>query len=406
MQPAFEQCKAGCSIISLLTNLEVQVFDDKKISQLYYARYDLPAVLAQLKQNALVHILQQTLAREHIYIFRAPFQLEFLTAGVWRAEEYQGSIVVGPYISKAYHPQLLNEMGQKEQLPPVMQRQLQQYYNTLTMLDEAKQHAIGTLLMNIFLSDIKSVQMVETVLPLADEGEGKFTYELEQNRQLVEKRYEHENKLLHAITQGDIQQLKQAHEDLQGLPRPFRHPQAPVRSMKNLSLSHNTLARKAAENAGVHPLYLDGISGKFAIQIEQAQSLGELDALYEEMLYVYCTTVRDLAQAQYSPLIKEAVTTIRLRLNEPISLNDIADTLGVHPSYLARTFKKETGMTITDYIHKLRIDEAKYLLDQGNVSVSDAAFSVGYIDANYFSKVFTKREHMTPQEYRKRKREP
>lgn len=61
-------------------------------------------------------------------------------------------------------------------------------------------------------------------------------------------------------------------------------------------------------------------------------------------------------------------------------------------------------MTLTDYINKFRIEEAKYLLDQGNESVAKFALSVGYNDPNYFSKVFTKLEHVAPQDYRKRKK--
>jgi YesN/AraC family two-component response regulator len=198
--------------------------------------------------------------------------------------------------------------------------------------------------------------------------------------------------------------LKKAMEEFKGIPWPYRHPNAPVRSMKNLTLSHNTLFRKAAESAGVHPLYLDSISGKFAIQIEQAQSIGELEALYEEMPHVYCSAVSELAIAALPSLIREAVTYIRFNIDQPLSLSHIADTLGVHPSHLSRAFKKELGMTLTDYINKLRIEEAKYVLDQGNASVTQAALSVGYNDPNYFSKVFTKLEHVTPQDYRKRKK--
>ena len=103
-------------------------------------------------------------------------------------------------------------------------------------------------------------------------------------------------------------------------------------------------------------------------------------------------------------MVREAVTYIRFNIDQPLSLSHIADTLGVHPSHLSRAFKKELGMTLTEYINKLRIEEAKYLLDQGNVSVTDAALSVGFTDPNYFSKVFTKWEHVTPHDYRKRKK--
>src|SRR5207245_10069696 len=119
----------------------------------------------------------------------------------------------------------------------------------------------------------------------------------------------------------------------------------------------------------------------------------------------YSNVVKGLSVAALPSLVKEAVTYIRFNIDQPLSLNRIADTLSVHPSYLSRTFKKELGMTLTDYINKLRIEEAKYVLDQGNESVAKIALSVGYNDPNYFSKVFTKLEHVTPQEYRKRKKE-
>jgi two-component system response regulator YesN len=276
MQPTYEQYTSGCEMISLLTNLEVQLFDNEGVSQLHYARYDLPIVLERLKQEALIRVLQQPLVREHVNVFRDPFQLEFLAVGMWHEAEYRGAIVVGPCISKVYHPQLIHETSQKERLPLIMQRQLQQYYNSLTMVNEAKRQAIGYLLINICLPGMRQTQLIETAL---DDSAVKFKYELDQNRELVERRYEVENKILHAVAKGDPHMLEQATREFKGIPWPYRHPNAPVRSMKNLSLSHNTLFRKAAENAGVHPLYLDGISGKFAIQIEQAQSFGELEAL-------------------------------------------------------------------------------------------------------------------------------
>jgi YesN/AraC family two-component response regulator len=103
-------------------------------------------------------------------------------------------------------------------------------------------------------------------------------------------------------------------------------------------------------------------------------------------------------------MIREAVTYIRFNIDQPLSLNRLADTLGVHPSYLSRAFKKALGMTLIDYINKLRIEEAKYVLDHSNKSIAEAALSVGYNDPNYFSKVFHKLEHVTPHEYRKRKK--
>src|SRR5437773_8674299 len=102
MQAAYEQYRSGCQLISILTNLEVQLFDHERVSQIHYASYDLPNVIERYKQEALVQILQQPLVKEHVYVFRDAIQLEFLAAGVWDGTEHRGTIVAGPFISKAF----------------------------------------------------------------------------------------------------------------------------------------------------------------------------------------------------------------------------------------------------------------------------------------------------------------
>lgn len=403
MQTAYEQYTSGCQMISILTNLEVQLFDHERVSQIHYASYNLPNVIESYKQADLVQVLQQPLVKEHVFVFRDSIQLEFLALGIWDEAKYQGTIVVGPFISKASPPQLISEMIHKERLPVVMQQQLHQCYDALTMVDEAKQQAISTLLSNMFTPRMIQPQQIEIVLVPSGDSAVYSRYDLEQDQEAIERRYEIENKLLQAITKGDPQLLKTAMQEVRELSWPYRHLNSPVRSMKNLSLSSNTLFRKAAESGGVHPLYLDSISGKFAIQIEQAQSIAELSSLYEEMLQAYCSMVKVLSIAALSSLVGEAVTYIRFHLDQPLSLNLVAYTLGVHPSHLSRTFKKELEMTLTQYINRLRIENAKYMLDQGNSSVLETALNVGYSDPNYFSKVFHKLEHVTPHDYRKRK---
>ncbi len=399
MQSVYESYRLSCQMISLLTYLEVRLFDQDKKLESYYAPHDLPAVIEQFKQETLAYILQQTLVKDNVYLFHDTIHLEFLVSGLWDNSAYCGTIVVGPFVSQVYHPQLLHEVSQRVPLP--VQQKLQQSYNAITIIDEARQSVISYLIYNMFICTTKQPQHIEIILPHAEDIAARFKYAQEQDRTVIEKRYAFENKILHAINTGDSQTLKIIMEEQKGLPWPYRHPHAPLRSMKNLSLSHNTLFRKAAENAGVHPLYLDSISGKFAIQIEQAQSVAALASLYDKIPQTYCEMAREASLTTLSPLMKETVIYIRLNIDQPISLNDIADRLGLHPSYLSRTFKQEMGMTLTHYINKLRIEEAKYILAHEDASVTETALRVGYNDANYFSKVFTRLEHVTPHDYKK-----
>ncbi len=400
-----EQYHSACRMISVLTNLEVQIFDAEKALQLHVARYDLPAALEQMRQDALIQMLQQPISRGQIVLFRDAIHLEFFAAGLWDEAAYLGTVVVGPAISKVFHPHVLRDMNLNEGLPLTMQKELQQSYNTLPFLDEEKKQAIGFLLHNMFVPGLEQPQLIDTTLPVPEDPPRLFVVALENNRELIEKRYELENAILHAIRTGNTHLVKKTVERYKEVSWPFRLPNSPVRSLKNLALAGNTLCRKAAEQGGVHPLHLDTISGKLAIQIEQAQSLAELLSSNEEMFTVYCNLVKQASLAEFPPIVREAVTFLRLHLDQQFNLDALASTLGVSPSHLSRLCKKALGMRLTDYLNRLRIEEAKYLLNHSNDSLSNIAAAVGFYDASHFSNVFRKWEGTTPRDYRQRKKE-
>jgi two-component system response regulator YesN len=70
-------------------------------------------------------------------------------------------------------------------------------------------------------------------------------------------------------------------------------------------------------------------------------------------------------------------------------------------SYFSNLFKKETGDNFTDYLTNLRIAKAKEFLQQTDMNVAEISFRVGYSDARYFSKLFSKVVGIKPTEYRK-----
>ena len=69
-------------------------------------------------------------------------------------------------------------------------------------------------------------------------------------------------------------------------------------------------------------------------------------------------------------------------------------------SYLYRLFKDKTGVSVSDYITRTRISKAEVLLSNGSLSVKDVAYSVGFPDQMYFSRVFKKINGRTPTQFR------
>lgn len=82
-------------------------------------------------------------------------------------------------------------------------------------------------------------------------------------------------------------------------------------------------------------------------------------------------------------------------------LTVLAELAGITPQHLCRVFKESMNMRPIEYLTHRRLQEAKRLLQQSELSVAEAAVQSGFPDAGYFSTVFKKNEGMTPLEYKK-----
>jgi YesN/AraC family two-component response regulator len=162
----------------------------------------------------------------------------------------------------------------------------------------------------------------------------------------------------------------------------------------------NTLSRKAAENGGVHPVYLDKISSDFAIKIEQMNSVAEARELMHDMFRSYCRLVRRHSLKNYSLVVQKTILLIDSDLAANLSLSTLAENQSVSPGYLSTIFRKETGKTVSAYIREKRIKHATHLLTTTKLQIQTIALHCGIMDMQYFSKIFKKQTGKTPKEYR------
>ena len=106
--------------------------------------------------------------------------------------------------------------------------------------------------------------------------------------------------------------------------------------------------------------------------------------------------------------IRDQVESVRAFIEEHymdhLSLSEFAEQFYVEPSYLSKKFSKEYNETITAYITRCRMDQAKELMMDEKNKLEVISFKVGYDDYNYFSRVFRRIEGVSPSEYRKRQK--
>ncbi len=83
-------------------------------------------------------------------------------------------------------------------------------------------------------------------------------------------------------------------------------------------------------------------------------------------------------------------------ITTPLSLADVCKAVHLSKEYVARVFKKEIGMTVTDYIIQQKLDLAKNMLLSDELSLSDISEKLGYQDYNYFSRLFKRQYGISP----------
>lgn len=101
-----------------------------------------------------------------------------------------------------------------------------------------------------------------------------------------------------------------------------------------------------------------------------------------------------------TPVIVAVKEYIRTNCHTALTTSEIAAKYGYNCAYLSSLFKKETGISMTECIHRERISLAQMLLSNPAISIKEAAFSSGFTDEKYFMKLFRRYTGMTPSAYR------
>lgn len=112
--------------------------------------------------------------------------------------------------------------------------------------------------------------------------------------------------------------------------------------------------------------------------------------------------LQDRHENRYSSKIRYMKTYVREHYTQEISLNDLAEELGMNAIYLSQLFKREMGIAFSQYVTRVRIEKAMELLKQGKYKVYEVSELVGYQTVQYFSKVFKKETGKNPKDFEKR----
>ncbi len=319
----------------------------------------------------------------------------------------QKTFIAGPYIDHEVTQKMIVESASQYDMSPSLRNQIEKYYTSVPVYADGDIirslfNALGVALwgsMDNFTTKKLSLITFENSFPEVVE---RLSHQIDDPllaMNMLESRYEGERQLMQAVSQGISHKAEQIISNSSELMLEMRVAD-PVRNMKNYVIVANVLFRKATEQGGVHPFYIDSVSTDFAKKIEKIKSVQEGIDMMHDMIYKYCNLVKQHSMKNYSLLVQKVITLIDSDLTADLSLHKQAEMLNVNASYLSSLFKKETGITLTEYVSKKRIDHAAFLLKSTNMQIQAIAQSCGIYDVNYFTKTFKKFTGKTPKEYR------
>ncbi|MBQ8213896.1 MAG: helix-turn-helix domain-containing protein [Clostridia bacterium] len=362
-------------------------------------------------RSALPRRFPHTFASRTMYKITDAFGFSYI-ALLLPDEQSAKALCIGPYLTSTPSPERILEIGEATRVPRRQQKYLEEYYFGISVLTD-RDHLFMMLdafcerlwrTPSFFIIDQNQENQIPAS-PINDISQNDSFHETLMNVKAMEERYVFENELIKAVELGQIHKEKQLRAAFSQ--NAFEKRVAdPLRNAKNYGIIMNTLLRKAAEQGGVHPVYLDRVSSKIAMQIEQLPSLSENTDLMCSIFRAYCRLVRNHSLKQFSQVVQKTILLIDSDLSASLSLNALARQQSISSGYLSTIFKKETGKTVSEYIREKRIKHASHLLATTNLQIQTVALHCGIMDVQYFSKTFKRLTGKTPKEYRESIKRP
>lgn len=340
-----------------------------------------------------------------VYQATDPFMCSYIVIPLPDTET-KSALVAGPYSLGGIRREQLMESAEKYDFPPLLFSELEKYYANLPVVTQedfliALYESLAETLWgsdNFIVKSLGSESAERLSISSINTFKEKSDDSLLAIRALEDK-YNAERKLMQTVSRGSSLKAEQMISKVSDMVLESR-TNDPLRNTQNYMIVLNTLLRKAAEQGGVHPFYIDSLSSDFARKIETAKTNTECISMMKDMVISYSLLVKEHSAKNYTTPVQKVITIIDSDLMADLSLKRLSSILNINPSYLSSLFKKETGVTLTEYVNKKRVESAAFLLKTTTLQVQTIAQHCGIFDVNYFTKTFKKYMGKTPKEYR------
>ncbi|MCH5266865.1 MAG: helix-turn-helix domain-containing protein [Lachnospiraceae bacterium] len=163
------------------------------------------------------------------------------------------------------------------------------------------------------------------------------------------------------------------------------------------------ITRFCIEN-GLEPEHSYTLSDLYIRKLDNCQQISQLDYIKKEVVKEFTETMHEIKQNRnLSYHVQHGADYIAQNISQPLHSRDVANHLNLHPDYLSKMFRKETGYTLQRYIIRKKCETASYMLRNSSASCTEIGTFLGFSSCSYFITCFCREFHQTPGEYRKKR---
>ena len=312
----------------------------------------------------------------------------------------QKNILFGPFLINDDFENLIDEVILNYRFINEEALMIENFYNNLKILSEIQQNVIVKMIQNIQNLDFENIKILNVQLKKVDNNGASKRINNDYNLKYVEASNEVEERLLSIVRNGDVE-IAQSFDFQKISNQLLINQNNSFTNMKTNLMIFDKLCNREAVKAGVDLLLAYKISNNIKFYINKVSLSSEIRYVAQKILTTYAKAVKDYTLLNHSSNIKKIILYIRKNLTNKISLDDIASDLFITKEHLSRLFKKEMGITISEYIIKTKILEAKNLLKETDYNILDIAVLLNFANSSHFSNSFKKITGLSPSDYRK-----
>ena len=214
--------------------------------------------------------------------------------------------------------------------------------------------------------------------------------------------YEKEMSFYKAVQKGDVELVKKL--------------MLPLKNEKLGSLSKNSLQNlkyhlvvlismltRFAIEGGMNPESAYTLSDIYIQQVDLLSSEEETEKIHEKIIFDYTNRMAKIhTTLGLSKKVIKAMDYIYDNIQSKIRISDIAKKIDINPNYLCELFKKETGISINNFVKKKKIQAAEKLLIYEDFSVAELADIFGFASSSHFIETFKAETGLTPKAYKEK----